>query len=69
MSETAIRALIERWQQGVANLYAANEEESLPLTRTIRYIRAEEIERLIGELRDALSAPSPVPAGTEDGET
>jgi hypothetical protein len=51
MAETAVRALLARWQEGVGNLYAANEEEREPAARTVRLIKAEAIECCIWELR------------------
>lgn len=57
MSDAAVRSLITRWEQGVTNLYAANEEEAVPETRKVRAARAAQIECCIKELRDALSAP------------
>jgi hypothetical protein len=57
MSEQHVRALIERWQQDVSNLHAANEDEAMTSARRARNVRAAEIERCAWELREALSAP------------
>lgn len=59
---SAVHALVARWEQGVANLYAANEKEGHAVAAIARAARAEEIERCTRELCDALSAPeSPCP--------
>ena len=70
---SAVHALVERWQQGVTNLYAANEEESEPAARAVRYVKAEAIEVCVHELREALHAPhspaEPVPPVSTPAET
>ena len=62
-----VRELYGRWEQGVANLYAANEEEGHAVAAIARAARAEEIERCARELRDVLSAPDS-PASGRTGE-
>jgi hypothetical protein len=74
MAETAVRALLARWERDVANLHAANEDEGHAVAAIARAARAEEIWRCLAELREALSAPetpspAPSPVSAATGET
>jgi len=56
---TAVHALIARWEQGIASLYAANEDEAVAASRTVRIIKADAYDYCIRELRAALAIPTP----------